>query len=82
ARTLGFNPLSGQVVADPGATHAGPVWRVRGETVRLLQAIRDGATEVVHGPGTVDRANRLLAAYLRALLDRDLPTRTALFGKR
>ena len=81
ARTLGFNPLTGQVVADPGRSPSGTVWRVRGETVRLLAAVGDGVDPLEHSASTVDRANRLLSAYLRTVLDRDLPTRAALFGK-
>lgn len=80
-RTLGFNPLTGTVTEDPGAHATGPEWRVRGETVRLLQALSRGPGSVAYGAATIDRGNRLLAAYLRSLLDRDLPTRSVLFGK-
>ena len=82
-RTVGFNARAGEVVDDPGANVVSTyLWRVRGETIRLLQGIAGGDDSLgVHQATTVDRANRLLASYTRVLMDRDLPTRAMLFGK-
>jgi len=61
----------------------GVVWRVRPSTVRLLQALqRDGGLP----EGTLDReslqrANRLLAAYIRETIGEQPPTMLALFGE-
>jgi len=67
--TLAFSPAAGGVVIDSGA---GDRWRVRAETIKLL---RDVATAgpgndalAASDPGTIDRANRLLASYLRELI--------------
>ncbi len=75
---LVFNPEAGGIL--PGNGHDG--WRVRPETVDLIRraaAAPDFAAPP--DPATLDRANRLLAAYCRYLLDRELPTMTALFGR-
>lgn len=60
----------------PGASAA---WRVRAETVRLLLdlevAVRTRAAGVPRMPqAAAERGGRLLAAYLRHVLGRDLPT--------
>jgi len=84
ARSYGFSPDRGGIVPDPGArggarsNGAGP-WRVRAETVRLLRALDEQQTPGSGGLNT-ERANRLLAAYLRHVLRRELPTRRMLFG--
>jgi recombinational DNA repair protein (RecF pathway) len=66
--TLAFSPASGGVVIDSGA---GDRWRVRAETIRLLRAVAaDGELES-GGPAdseSIERANRLLASYLRELI--------------
>lgn len=89
---FGFDPGLGRLVEDPGesATLALP-WRVRRETVDLLDALagasalRPGAEppRLAAPPPTIRRANRLMAAYIRWLLGREPPTlRTmdAVFG--
>ncbi|MCK4873167.1 MAG: DNA repair protein RecO [Phycisphaerales bacterium] len=71
---LAFNPLAGSVVTDTGEADR---WRVRASTIRTLrQADADNPGELP----SLDRANRLLAAYLRSVLDRELPTMRLLFG--
>ena len=62
--TLAFSPTAGGVVADTGSADR---WRVRRETVTLLRAVADGQTS----SASPDRANRLLAVYIRALLGRE-----------
>jgi DNA repair protein RecO (recombination protein O) len=53
-------------------------WRVSPDTVRLLRRVADKNQEPakpLRAPSTViERANRLLCVYTRALLDRQLPT--------
>ncbi len=62
--TLAFSPSAGGVVADTGGADR---WRVRRETVDLLRQVAAG-----QAPGaSPDRANRLLAFYIRALLGRE-----------
>ncbi len=62
--TLAFSPTAGGVVADTGSPDR---WRVRRETVDLLRAVASGKTS----SASPDRANRLLAFYIRALLGRE-----------
>lgn len=62
--TLAFSASAGGVVADTGA---GDRWRVRRETVDLLREVAAGRAP----SGPPDRANRLLASYIRALLGRE-----------
>ena len=72
--TLAFSAGAGGIVADNGANDR---WRVRRETVDLLRQIaRDAPIETVAAAPevVVDRANRLLAVYVRELLGRELPT--------
>lgn len=86
AQTYGFDPLEGRVTADPGAT-PGAVWRVRATTIRTLRLVesqRAGETPARVGPYSgedLDRANRLLAAYVRWVLGRVPPSADLLFGK-
>lgn len=63
AATLAFSPGRGGLVADTGG---GDRWRVRRDTARALQAVARGdePAEAI----AVDRANRLLAAYVREIL--------------
>jgi len=93
AATYGFDPQAGGLVADPGQTgrssrstppsRPGPSpWRVRSDTVEVLRRLEAGP-EVPAPLGSaeaIDRAGRLLAAYLTQVLGRDLGTREALFG--
>lgn len=61
---------------------AGP-WRVRSETVALLQHLAHGglAQDETRDLATLERANRLLCVYIRALLDRQLPTMAFVLGQ-
>lgn len=62
--TLAFSASAGGVVADTGGTDR---WRVRRETVDLLRQVAAG-----QAPDTApDRANRLLAFYIREVLGRE-----------
>jgi DNA repair protein RecO (recombination protein O) len=77
ARAFNFAPRLG------GLTTNGPppVWRVRAETVQLLRSIaRDPGAADNSGAEPLDRANRLLASYLREILGRELPSAAGLFG--
>ncbi len=62
--TLAFSPTAGGVVADTGGADR---WRVRRETVNLLRQVAAGQAP----SASPDRANRLLAFYIRALLGRE-----------
>ena len=66
-----FDPHLGGFAAEGGAA-PDSAWGVRRATLEQLQAVaagdENGSQEAVR------RANRLLCAYLRALLDRQLPT--------
>jgi len=70
ARTFAFSPTAGGVVADTGL---GDRWRVRRETIELLREVAAGRPPACIEPQPLDRANRLLAAYIRALLGREPP---------
>ena len=65
ASTLAFSASAGGVVADTGA---GDRWRVRRETITLLRAVAHGESTLDADAAAVDRANRLLAAYIREVL--------------
>jgi DNA repair protein RecO (recombination protein O) len=65
--TLAFSARAGGVVAQP----EGPdCWRVRRGTIELLRALAAGACPEGDA-ATVDRANRLLAVYVRALIGKE-----------
>ena len=70
APTLAFSATAGGVVADTGL---GDRWRVRRETIDLLREIAAGRPPPAIEPQRLERANRLLAAYIRALLGREPP---------
>lgn len=83
ARTYAFCPPLGGFTtdADPPRPLPGPIWRVRAETLALLRAIAaDPAAVHAAAPESIDRATRLLAAHLREVLGRDLPSMRHLFG--
>jgi DNA repair protein RecO (recombination protein O) len=79
AETLGFSAVQGGVVADTGASDR---WRVRRGTVEVLRQVAEGNT--AQGPSlngeAVERANKLLCAYFRAILDQQLPTMAYVLG--
>lgn len=74
-----FDPADGGIVAAP-APHRTP-WRVRPHTVRLLQQLDDATPgePIDDDPKAVLRAGSLLAAYIRHILDKDLPTRRLVY---
>ena len=78
AEVAEFSPVSGGTVA-PGEPVDGPRWKVRSTTVECLRALEAG-DPVTGDPGACERANRLLAAYVRHLLGAEPPTMQALFG--
>ena len=77
--TLGFSPESGGVVEDNGA---GDRWRVRRATVMLLAEIDGLGGEVPESADavSVERASRLLAAWIRELLQTESVPMRLLFG--
>ncbi|MFN7020135.1 MAG: DNA repair protein RecO [Phycisphaerales bacterium] len=83
--------LGGLLASEPtGAEAALPVWKVRLETLKALRSIaaweatdvRTPAASTSPNPQAVDRANRLLASYLRHILGFEPPTMSVLFGER
>lgn len=76
--TYTFEPVRGGFTST-GEPVAHGVWGVRHETVELL---RTAATGTATGTTrSVQRANQLLCAYMRMLLDRQLPTMDFVLGK-
>lgn len=73
-----FDPRQGGLTIDDGtwpeASHAdrGP-WRVRRQTVDVLRQLALGE-DTAFDEGDTARANRLLCVYVRAIVDRELPT--------
>lgn len=76
---LEFAPAFGGIL-QPGETAEGPRWKVRRATLECLAAI-DAGTQHNTETTTVDRANRLLAAYTRHILGAEPTTMHAVFGK-
>ena len=76
APTLAFSSAAGGVVADTGEADR---WRVRRETIDLLREVAAGRPPADIEPRRLERANRLLAAYLRPLLGREPPAMTWLY---
>lgn len=80
-----FSPRAGGLVAlgegEGDNTHSAPVWRVRAPTVDLLRRL-DSGEPIGDDAASIDRANRLLASYLREILGRDLPTARWVLGDR
>jgi DNA repair protein RecO (recombination protein O) len=74
-----FDAAAGGVTAADRRTNgqSGP-WRVRRETVEVLGNMNSG--DIDASPEVIDRANRLLCVYMRAILDRQLPTMNILLG--
>jgi len=76
-RVLAFHPDAGGMVADTGD---GDRWRVRRQTVIVLQRLAAGEA-LDADTKDIQRANRLLATYFRHLMGMDLPTMTTAFGE-
>lgn len=91
-----FNPALGGLLADDGTggTDSGAAWRVRGRTVDLLRSLPEtdlnspptatSQPQVIETENSesIDRANRLLASYIRHVLGVEPPTMRAVFGSR
>jgi DNA repair protein RecO len=88
APTYGFRPQQGGLSRDPAAETkgaaqaAGAVWRVRGDTVRLLRGLSGSPLEAAASarPESLDRANRLLAMYVREILGRQPAAMSCVFA--
>ena len=72
-----FSATGGGVVAS-----AADAWKVRRGTIDLLRAVEAGRPIDAAPADAVERANRLLCAYCRAILDKQLPTMDALLRPR
>lgn len=68
---LAFDPAAGGIVDHAGHPNA---WRMRPETATALALVARGEPPELCDPDAVDRANRLLAAYARALVGGDFGT--------
>jgi DNA repair protein RecO (recombination protein O) len=75
-RTLVFSARRGGVVKS-----ASDGWKVRRQTIELLQRLGGEQPIGDAEPMTLVRANRLLCAYTRAILDKQLPTMSAVLGR-
>lgn len=69
--TFGFHPIEGGVVPDTGEADR---WRVRRETIHLLQAVAQRGDLSEYEDAALNRANRLLCAYFRSVLSKSLMT--------
>lgn len=79
--TFAFSPRAGGLVSDTGQN---ALWRVRRETVALLRSVADNndraQQDFTDSPiESLQRANRLLASYLREILGKELTTSRWLF---
>ena len=74
--TYTFDPAAGGLTADAGMAD----WRVRAATVLTLRELARPGGATTAEPEHVERANRLLCVYLRAILDRELPTMGLVLG--
>jgi len=78
---MAFSPEAGGLVDDTGGHSRGRGrWRVRHETVHLLRRLSEGSLERTENDRpAAERANRLLAAYLRHLIGEAPPTMRWMF---
>jgi DNA repair protein RecO (recombination protein O) len=82
AERVAFSPRLGGLVRVGESGPPADAWGVRPETVGLLADLAARrATPENADMAAVPRAGRLLAAYLRFLLDRELPSVSPLFGE-
>ena len=72
ASTFAFSARAGGIVPDTGEADR---WRVRRETVTLLQSLADGTPPepAVNDAVVIGRANHLLASYIREILGSEPP---------
>lgn len=69
-QTYTFDPVAGGLTSERGIAD----WRVRSETVDALRVAASGEALGEIPGATLERANKLLCVYVRALLDKELPT--------
>ena len=74
AEAYTFDPQAGGFTADTGQG----AWRVRHATLEALRQVQAGQDAL--DEHDAQRANRLLCSYVRAILDRALPTMEAVLG--
>ena len=73
---VAFDPRSGGTV--PGSPEGS--WRVRITTIEAIRSVAEGRPLPADAAAPLDRANRLLAAYLRDMLGAEPDTMRMLFG--
>ena len=73
---VAFDPRSGGTV--PGSPEGS--WRVRMSTIEAIRSVMSGQPLPAEDAAPLDRANRLLAAYLRDMLGAEPDTMRNLFG--
>lgn len=71
-----FDPVAGGLTVENGIAD----WRVRGQTVTLLQKLLEGKPIDDTEPDSLNRANKLLCVYARSILDKELPTMRAVLN--
>lgn len=81
ARSYTFHAREGGFSMDDLKKH--DTWKVRRQTLELLRllSINGDAPPIDEDTASIDRANRLLCVYARAILDRELPTMKFVLGK-
>lgn len=80
SKVVGFSPRLGGFTGVDCTSAPGQVWPVRRETLLALRAIaKRCASTASIAPATTDRANRLLASYLREIIGRELPAQSCVF---
>jgi len=78
AKAYTFDPLAGGLTVENGIAD----WRVRGKTVSLLRRVAGGESIDEREGDSIGRANRLLCVYVRAILDKQLPTMGIVLGEK
>ena len=68
-----FDPISGGITCGLSVNPSHERWRVRPSTVMALRQMSTGLA-TTQDRTVIDRANKLLCAYVRTILDRELPT--------
>ncbi|MGB0768885.1 MAG: hypothetical protein ACPGYV_14385, partial [Phycisphaeraceae bacterium] len=72
AKAYSFDPRLGGLTLRDGLNDER--WRVRAKTIELLRCVSQYQPVESFDPDAIDRANRLLCTYCRALIDKQLPT--------
>lgn len=80
--TFRFSPADGGLIGEGVGTAQGAssAWPVRAETIELLRRLGAAPASEPGPPQVVERANRLLAAYIRFVLGREPRTLPVVFG--